>query len=163
MQKLYLIGNLGKDAQVVESMNGRKFLSFSVAANGYRNGEQKTSWYSVIWFNYTENMVKYLTKGKSVVVVGELDADMRTDNNGVARIDRTVVADSVTFLNTGVSNGDNTSNPTPKSNPTQEVNTSNDVTRKNVSLDDELTTISKRSEEIIQQKPVEFDDSDLPF
>ena len=114
MQKLTLIGNLGKDAQVVESMNGKKFLSFSVAANGYRNGEQKTSWYNIVWFNYTPNMVQYLTKGKSVVVVCELDADIRVDNSGVSRIDRSVVADSVTFLsvNSGTENNGNTTSST---------------------------------------------------
>ena len=158
MQKLTLIGNLGKDAQVVESMNGKKCLSFSVAANGYRNGEQKTCWYNVVWFNYAPNMVQYLTKGKSVVVVGELDADIRVDNSGVSRIDRSVVADSVTFLsvNSGTENNGNTTSTTQ---PKQETKKTYNQTNVVPSNDDEISAMTSRQTSAPAQEV--FDD--LPF
>lgn len=100
MQKITIIGRLGRDAALRETQSGRKVIAFPVAVNGRANGVEKTSWYDVSSFNYEryQNMVKYLTKGSSVTVIGDLDADLETGSDGVTRCRRNILADSIDFL-----------------------------------------------------------------
>ena len=107
MQKITLVGRLGRDAAIREMQEGGKVVSFTVAANGRYRGVEKTSWYDVSTFNYDryKNMVKYLTKGSSVIVVGELDCDIEEGRDGVMRCRRSVNADSIEFNSNGVSGG----------------------------------------------------------
>lgn len=105
MQKITIIGRLAKDAKIVETQNGTKFISFSIAANSKVNNVEKTTWYDVRQFNYNERMVPYFTKGSSLVVIGELDATLE-ENNGKNYLRLAVLADSIDFNgNGGSSNG----------------------------------------------------------
>ena len=99
MEKITLIGRLGRDASVKESQQGTRFLTFTMACDAYRSGESRTHWYDVTSFdpNRYKNMLKYLTKGSSVTVVGDLDADIEEGRDGVTRIRRRVSADSIQF------------------------------------------------------------------
>ena len=47
MQKITLIGRLGRDAAIRETQEGTKIVSFTLAANGRFRGVDKTSWYDV--------------------------------------------------------------------------------------------------------------------
>lgn len=158
MQKITLIGNIGRDAQVKEASNGRKFVTFSVAVNGFKNKEVKTSWYSITWFNYLPNMLQYLVKGSSVVVGGELDADLRVDNNtGATFIDRNVLADYVNFN----SNKTDNNKSEGANNSTQQTSNTSSV---QAPSDEEITTMSKRTQEPKQQViETSVEESDLPF
>lgn len=99
MEKITLIGRLGRDASVKESQQGTRFLTFTMACDAYRSGESRTHWYDVTSFdpNRYKNMLKYLTKGSSVTVVGDLDADIEEGRDGVTRVRRRVSADSIQF------------------------------------------------------------------
>lgn len=104
MQEITLIGHMGKNnASVRESATGNRFFSFAVAVNGRNKGVTVTQWYDVICFDVSryEKMLPYLTSGSSVVVIGELFADVETytDANGKerARCKRTVIADLIKF------------------------------------------------------------------
>lgn len=103
MQKITVIGRLGRDAAVRETQDGGKVVSFTVAVNGRYRGVEKTSWYEVSTFNYEryKNMVKYFTKGSSVIVVGELDCDLDEGRDGVTRCRRSITADSIEFNSVG--------------------------------------------------------------
>lgn len=99
-----MIGHMGKNnASVRESATGNRFFSFAVAVNGRNKGVTVTQWYDVICFDVPryEKMLPYLTSGSSVVVIGELFADVETytDANGKerARCKRTVIADLIKF------------------------------------------------------------------
>lgn len=107
MQKITIIGRLGRDAQVRELPDGGKVISFVVAVNGRYRNVDKTSWYDVTSFNYAryKNMVQYFTKGSSVIVVGELDADIDEGKDGVMRCRRSITADSIEFNSNGTSGG----------------------------------------------------------
>ena len=87
MQKITIIGRLGRDASIRETQDGGKVVSFTVAVNGRFRGVEKTSWYDVSTFNYDryKNMVKYLTKGSSVVVLGDLDCDLDEGRDEIGR------------------------------------------------------------------------------
>lgn len=111
MQKVITIGRLGKDAQVRTSQNGKQYLSFTVAVNSKRNGNEQTTWYDVSSFNtgHIENLTKWLLKGKLVSVTGELDAHL-SESNGKNYLNLRILADSIEFVSVGRENEQKTSN-----------------------------------------------------
>ena len=100
MQEITLIGRIGsKDAAIYETANGNKFIAFSLAADGRVKGKTVTSWYDIISFDISkyERMLPYMTKGSSLVVVGELYAEVEQGKDKVVRCRRTVTADLIKF------------------------------------------------------------------
>ena len=59
MNKIIIIGNLGKDAEVRKSSNGTNYLTFAIADNEIVKGERKTYWYNVTAFTFNEKLVQY--------------------------------------------------------------------------------------------------------
>ncbi len=89
VNKVVLVGNLGREPEVRHTNNGKKIASFSVAtsdvwkdANGER--QEKTEWHRVVVFNpSTADFVeRYLKKGSKVYVEGALQTRKWTDNSG---------------------------------------------------------------------------------
>ena len=107
MQEISVIGRLGKNAQVHETKNGRKFVAFTLAANSKRGAETKTTWFDVISFNeqHVSKLVQYLTKGSMIVAIGELDAEAQLGKDGKAYIRLSIIADRLDFISTGSSDG----------------------------------------------------------
>ena len=155
MQKITIIGRLGRDAALRETQNGRKVIAFTMAVNGRANGVEKTSWYDVSSFNYEryKNMVQYLTKGSSVTVVGDLDADLETGSDGVTRCRRNVLADSIDFL--PISTSGNTQNNATKT--TDEAPAQEDMPR------NRGKKATKEAPEPAPMPEPEDDKDDLPF
>ena len=92
LNKVMLIGNIGKDPQTAINNMGRKRVSFSLATSKrYRdnNGEQKelTTWHNVVLWGSTADTFEKLgvKKGTSIYVEGELTNRTWTDNNGQQR------------------------------------------------------------------------------
>ncbi len=90
VNKVILVGNLGKDPEARSMNNGGEVISFSIATsenwNDKQSGErkEKTEWHNMVIFN--ENLGKiakqYLRKGSSVYVEGQLQTRKWTDQNG---------------------------------------------------------------------------------
>ena len=178
MQKITLIGRLGRDAAIRETQDGGKVVSFTVACNGRYRGVEKTSWYDVSTFNYEryKNMVQYLTKGSGVVVVGELDADIDEGRDGVKRCRRSVTADSIEFNSNGTSGNTQSNSSETSSEPKK---SSRSASSEEVPADSEITVSSKKPaskkaaakvEEAAPAEPVEDgggdegeNPDDLPF
>ena len=99
LNKVMLIGNLGKDPEVRRTQDGKPIVSFSVATSeSWRDkmsGErkEKTEWHRVVIFN--ENLAKvaeqYLKKGAKVFVEGQLQTREWTDQQGAKRYSTEVV------------------------------------------------------------------------
>src|SRR5258705_10122735 len=93
VNKVILIGNLGKDPEVRRMQDGRPIVNFSVATSeNWRDkatGERKerTEWHRVVIFN--ENLAKiaeqYLKKGSKVYLEGSLQTRKWTDQQGVKK------------------------------------------------------------------------------
>ena len=87
LNKVQLIGNLGKDPEIrVSQIGGRKSVSFSLATSRrYRdaNGEQKedTQWHNIVGWGKIADVVEQLgiRKGTSLYVEGELTTRSWTD------------------------------------------------------------------------------------
>ena len=73
MQKITIIGNLGRKPEERHTQNGKKVISFPVAA---RVSKEKTQWYDIaIWEDKLpmfQKMLAYLDKGSRICVVGDL-------------------------------------------------------------------------------------------
>lgn len=99
VNKVILVGNLGRDPEVRSTQDGTKIASFSVATSetwkDKQTGERKdrTEWHRVAVFNerLTEVVEKYLRKGSKVYVEGSLQTRKWTDTNNVERYTTEVV------------------------------------------------------------------------
>ncbi len=104
LNKIMLIGNLGRDPEMNVTGDGTPFTRFSIAVNrrtknakGERQDE--TEWFNIVaWRSLAEVCNTYLTKGAKVYVEGRLTQRKYTDKNGVERIAVEVIASDVEFL-----------------------------------------------------------------
>lgn len=86
--KVQLIGNVGKEPEIVNLDSGKKLAKFSVATNeNYKNGNGEritdTQWHNIIaWGKTAELVEKYVGKGKEVGVEGKLTNRSWDDKDG---------------------------------------------------------------------------------
>jgi single-strand DNA-binding protein len=103
VNKVILIGHLGRDAETKFTPSGAAVTKFSVATNrrwkDQQTGEWKeeTDWANVVLWR-SENLANYLTKGKQVYVEGRLQTRSYDDKDGKKQYITEVVADDVILL-----------------------------------------------------------------
>lgn len=92
-----LIGRATKDAEVLNSKQGKKYARFSVAVNEYfgKKGEKKEKpyFYNVLVFNKTSGNAESIKKGDLVLVDGRPDVDPYISEDGEAKASLVVYAD----------------------------------------------------------------------
>lgn len=105
VNKVILIGNLGKDPEVRRLENGAVVANFSIATSetyvDRTTGERKdnTDWHNVVvWRGLAEVVEKYVKKGTKVYIEGKLRTRSWTDQQGATRYTTEVVADELTIL-----------------------------------------------------------------
>ena len=99
VNKVILLGNLGKDPDIRATQAGSRLASFSIATSTkYRNKdtqqlEDKTEWHRVVVFNdkLADICEKYLRKGSKIYIEGQLQTRKWTDSNGVDKYTTEVV------------------------------------------------------------------------
>lgn len=105
MRTIILDGRLGKDAEVLTSKKGVKYVKFSIANNEYLNGEEKTTWFDVMSFdsNVIEKKINMLKKGTMVYVTGNIRTEVSV-SNGKVWTNHYITASSIEKVNFGTSN-----------------------------------------------------------
>lgn len=105
VNKVILIGNLGKDPEVRYLEGGTAVANFTLATSEtYKDrntGEKKsiTDWHNiVVWRSLAELVEKYLKKGSKIYVEGKLKTRSWKDQEGNTRYTTEVVADNLTML-----------------------------------------------------------------
>ena len=104
LNKIMLIGNLGKEPDLQATPDGTSVTRFPLAVNRkYKTsgGEKKeeTDWFNIIaWRQLAELTKQYLHKGSKVYIEGRLTQRKYTDKNGIERIAVEVIASDVVFL-----------------------------------------------------------------
>jgi single-strand DNA-binding protein len=103
VNKVILIGNLGRDAETKFTPGGASVTKFSVATGRRWKDQQSGEWKEETnWSNVTlwraENLAPYLTKGKQVYVEGRLQTRSYEDKDGKKVYATDVVADDVILL-----------------------------------------------------------------
>jgi len=104
LNKVMIIGNVGRDPEMRYTANGTAQTSFSVAANrNWRDasGEwhEETEWFNIVaWRDLAERLAQSLTKGKQVYVEGRLQTRNWDDDQGVKHYRTEVIANDVKLL-----------------------------------------------------------------
>ncbi|MBF0856579.1 single-stranded DNA-binding protein [Gluconobacter oxydans] len=101
VNKVILVGNLGKDPEVRNTQSGSKIVSFPLATsdtwNDRQSGErrERTEWHRVVIFNERAGDVaeRFLRKGRKVYIEGELRTRKWTDQGGQEHYTTEVVID----------------------------------------------------------------------
>lgn len=103
MRQIFIDGRIGKDAEVLTTNGGRKYVKFSLANNFYRNKETKTDWFEVVSYDdfVVEKLAPMLTKGKYIFVIGEFNIQVAFDRSGRPWINQDINAISIQFPNIG--------------------------------------------------------------
>jgi single-strand DNA-binding protein len=99
VNKVILVGNLGKDPEVRHTQDGKPIVNFSLATTeswrdkGTGERKEKTEWHRVVVFNEAIAKVaeQYLKKGSSVYVEGQLQTRKWTDKDGAEKYSTEVV------------------------------------------------------------------------
>jgi single-strand DNA-binding protein len=105
VNKVILIGNLGKDPEVRHLENGAVVANFSIATSEVfidkSTGEKKeiTDWHDiVVWRGLAEVAEKYLKKGYKVYVEGKLKKRSWQDKENITRYTTEIIADELNIL-----------------------------------------------------------------
>ena len=99
LNRIEIIGNVGKEPEMRFTPSGKPVTSFSVAVNSKFGESETTEWFSIVaWDKLAETCNQYLTKGQQVFVEGRLQTRSWEDNKGVKHYKTEVVANKVLFL-----------------------------------------------------------------
>ncbi len=105
VNKVILLGNLGKDPEVRRLENGAVVASFSIATSEVytdkASGEKKelTDWHDiVVWRGLAEVAEKYLKKGYKVYIEGKIKKRSWQDKEGITRYTTEIIADELNII-----------------------------------------------------------------
>lgn len=104
LNKVFLIGNLGRDPEVRQIDEGKIRVSFSLATSStYKMKEggtnTKTEWHKIVlWSPIAEVAQKYLSKGRQVCIEGELSTRSYEDQSGEKRSITEIVGRNLILL-----------------------------------------------------------------
>ena len=104
VNKVILVGNLGKDPEVKYLDSGVAVANFSLATSeSYKNkqGERvnQTEWHNIVlWRGLAEVAEKWLKKGSSVYIEGKIKTRKWEDKDGNTRYNTEILADNMTML-----------------------------------------------------------------
>ena len=104
LNKVLLIGNLGKDPEVRFTASGTAVASFSLATsekfkNKEGEWEERTEWHNVtLWGRLAEIAGEYLGKGKTVYIEGRLQTRKWQDKDGKDRYTTEIVGEKMLML-----------------------------------------------------------------
>ena len=118
LNKVMLIGNLGRDPEVKTIAGGQAVCNFTLATNESwtdKSGakQEKTEWHRVVvWGKTAEICGKYLQKGKQVYLEGKLQTREWQDKDGQKKYTTEVHAQNVQFL--GGPSGERSAVPQPQ-------------------------------------------------
>ncbi|MBQ4422928.1 MAG: single-stranded DNA-binding protein [Clostridia bacterium] len=123
MNKITLIGNLTNDPDVRSTPSGVTVCTFTIAVNrrfASQGGERQTDFFRInAWRQLGDTCARYLSKGRKVAVIGELQARTYEAKDGTTRMSLDVSADEVEFLTpkSADDSGSGYSAPRPQANP----------------------------------------------
>ena len=104
VNKVILIGNLGRDPELRYTQSGQAVANFNIATSEQftdkeGNPQERTEWHRiVVWGKQAENCAQYLSKGRSAYIEGGLQTRDWEDKEGVKRYTTEVRAQRVQFL-----------------------------------------------------------------
>jgi single-strand DNA-binding protein len=106
MNKIQLIGNLGKDAETRFTTNNVSVTSFGLATTSRIKGKDgnwinETTWHNIVAFSLSDYIKNILKKGKKFYIEGRISKRDYTDKDGVKRYSVDVIADLIIPFESG--------------------------------------------------------------
>lgn len=107
VNKVILVGNLGRDAELRYTPGGAPVATLNLATTEVWNDksgqrQEKTEWHRVVlWGRTAESLTEYLVKGKQVYVEGRLQTRQWDDKDGNKRYTTEIRGDRVVLLGAG--------------------------------------------------------------
>ena len=100
LNKVMLIGNLGRDSETRVSPSNVSVTTFSIATeNSYKgkdgNWVNETTWHNLVSFNLSDYFKEVLKKGSKVYVEGRIQTDNYTDKEGNKKYSTKIVTDRI--------------------------------------------------------------------
>ena len=116
MNKVILIGNLGKDVETRYAPSGTAIATFSMATAERKkvDGEwvKSSEWHNILAFGKTAEVAgEYLSKGSKVAIEGRLQTSSWEDQQGVKKYKTEIVVDQLEFLESKPGSGKETPEP----------------------------------------------------
>ena len=111
VNKVILVGNLGRDAELRYTPGGAAVATLNMATTEVWNDkggqrQEKTEWHRIVlWGKQAESLQEYLTKGKQIYVEGRLQTRQWDDKDGNKRYTTEIKADRITLLGGGGGGG----------------------------------------------------------
>src|SRR5207244_3799782 len=107
VNKVILVGNLGRDAELRYTPGGAAVSTINMATTEVWNDkagqrQEKTEWHRVVlWGKSAESLTEYLTKGKQIYVEGRLQTRQWDDKDGNKRYTTEIRGDRIVLLGGG--------------------------------------------------------------
>lgn len=117
INKVILVGNLGKDPELRYTPSGAAVANFTLATSERfkdKSGEwqEKTEWHNIVaWRQLAEICGKYLHKGKQVYIEGKIQTRSYDDRDGNKRYTTEIVADQMQMLGRAGDDGGGSARP----------------------------------------------------
>ena len=111
VNKVILVGNLGRDAELRYTPGGAAVATINMATTEVWNDKQgakqeKTEWHRIVlWGKSAESLTEYLTKGKQIYVEGRLQTRQWDDKDGNKRYTTEIRGDRIVLLGGGGGGG----------------------------------------------------------
>jgi single-strand DNA-binding protein len=112
VNKVILVGNLGRDAELRYTPGGAPVATLNLATTEVWNDktsgqkQEKTEWHRIVlWGKSAESLSEYLTKGKQIFVEGRLQTRKWQDKDGHEKYTTEIRADRITLLGGGGGGG----------------------------------------------------------
>lgn len=121
INKVILIGHLGKDVELRKTQSGKSVASFSLATSeSYKNsnGDKQTSteWHNIlVWGKLADLVNQYLKKGSPAYLEGKVTYRSWEDKDGNKKYRTEIVAKEIKFLGSGGSNRTESAPPSTSS------------------------------------------------
>ncbi|MBT3209647.1 MAG: single-stranded DNA-binding protein [Bacteroidetes bacterium] len=133
INKVILIGNVGKEPEVNYLDNGVAVAKFSLATSeSYKKDGEKvtiTEWHNIVmWRKLAEICEKYVKKGDKLYVEGKISTRSWDDKDGNKRYSTEIVANNMTMLGTKSATEQNSQQAEPNTNSAVEENQDGKVT-----------------------------------
>ncbi len=132
LNKVMLIGNLGRDAETRFTTNNVSVTNFSLATtNSYKdkegNWQNETTWHNITSFNLSDFFKDNLKKGKKFYVEGRITKREYNDKDGNKRTSTDVVSEKLIPLESSSSDSTREQTSTPESVETPQVENNEDL------------------------------------
>lgn len=104
VNRVILIGNLGRDPEIRQLENGAKVASFSLATTESYKGKDgnrvdQTEWHNIVlWRGLAEVAEKFLKKGNTIYVEGKIRTRSWEDKEGNKRYTTEIIGDNMTMI-----------------------------------------------------------------